>query len=47
MSSDAIFFAWNRPIPGRERLSAKHFEEFGQDLGGLQQLDLWTKTIPV
>jgi hypothetical protein len=37
MSTNAVFFAWNHPIPGRERLSAEHFEEFGQYLGGLQQ----------
>ena len=37
MSSNAIFFGWNRPIPGRERLSAEHFQEFVQYLGGLQQ----------
>ena len=37
MSTNAVFFAWNHPIPGRERLSAEHFEEFSQYLGGLQQ----------
>ena len=37
MSSNAVFFAWNHPIPGRERLSAEHFGEFVQYLGGLQQ----------
>ena len=37
MSSNAIFFGWNRSIPGRERLSAEHFQEFVQYLGGLQQ----------
>ena len=30
MSSNVIFFGWNRSIPGRERLSAEHFGEFGQ-----------------
>ncbi len=37
MSSNAIFFGWNRSIPGREQLSAAHFGEFVQYLGGLQQ----------
>lgn len=37
MSSNVIFFGWNRPLPGRERLSAAHFQEFVQYLGGLQQ----------
>lgn len=37
MSANVIFFGWNRPIPGRERLSADHFQEFVQYLGGLQQ----------
>ncbi|MEW5976959.1 MAG: hypothetical protein AB1898_14240 [Acidobacteriota bacterium] len=37
MGSNAIFFAWNRSIPGRERMSADHFQEFVQYLTGLQQ----------
>ena len=37
MSSNVIFFGWNRSIPGREQLSAAHFGEFAQYLGGLQQ----------
>ena len=37
MSSNVIFFGWNRSIPGRERLSAQHFQDFLQYLGGLQQ----------
>ncbi len=37
MSSNAIFFGWNRSVPGRERLSAEHFREFVQYLDGLQQ----------
>ena len=37
MSSNVIFFAWDRPIPGREQISAAHFQEFIQYLGGLQQ----------
>lgn len=37
MSSNVIFFGWNRSIPGREEMSAKHFQEFLGYLGGLQQ----------
>jgi hypothetical protein len=37
MSSNALFFGWNRPIPGREKMSAEHFGDFVQYLGGLQQ----------
>jgi hypothetical protein len=37
MGSNVIFFAWNRPIPGRERMSAEHFEDFTGYLTGLQQ----------
>jgi hypothetical protein len=37
MSSNLVFFGWNRPIPGREKLSGAHFQEFAQYLGGLQQ----------
>ncbi len=37
MSTNVIFFAWDHSIPGRESLSAQHFQEFVQYLGGLQQ----------
>jgi hypothetical protein len=37
MSSNAIFFAWNRSIPGREKMSAEHFQQFVQYLGEQQQ----------
>jgi hypothetical protein len=37
MSSNVIFFGWNRPVPGREGMSAEHFQEFMQYAGGLQQ----------
>lgn len=37
MSSNALLFGWNRPLPGRERISAQHFQEFNQFLGGLKQ----------
>jgi hypothetical protein len=28
MSKNVIFIGWNRPIPGREKESAGHFQEF-------------------
>ncbi len=37
MGTNALFFAWNRSIPGREKLSSAHFQEFVQYLGALQQ----------
>jgi hypothetical protein len=37
VASNAIFFGWNRSIPGREQLSAQHFQEFVQYLGGLEK----------
>lgn len=36
MASNMIFFAWNHPIHGRERISVEHFGEFAEYLGGLQ-----------
>lgn len=32
MSANAILFGWNRSLPGREALSAQHFQEFSQFL---------------
>ena len=37
MSSHLILFGWNRSIPGREKVSAAHFDDFVKYLGGLQQ----------
>ena len=37
MGSNVMLFGWNRSIPGREKVSAQHFEEFVKYLGGLQQ----------
>ena len=37
MASNVLFFGWNRPLPGREKISAEHFGDFMQYLGGLQQ----------
>lgn len=48
MASNVILFAWNRPIPGRERTSAAHFREFVQYLGTQQQagaIDAFTPVI--
>lgn len=37
MDRNAIFFAWNRSIPGREQTSSQHFEEFVGYLTGQAQ----------
>jgi hypothetical protein len=37
MKENVLFFGWNRPIPGRENISAEHFQDFVQYLGGLQK----------
>jgi len=37
MGSNALFFAWNRSVPGRESISGAHFEEFVGYLTGLQE----------
>jgi hypothetical protein len=37
MGSSVILFGWNRSIPGREKVSAGHFDEFVKYLSGLQQ----------
>lgn len=37
MASNVLFFAWNRSIPGREKLSAEHFQQFVSYLSGLQK----------
>lgn len=47
MQSNAVFFAWNRSIPGREALSAAHFEEFVAYLNGLQDEAEISEWIPV
>lgn len=36
MSSNVVLFGWQRSIPGREQMSAAHFDEFVGYLGGLQ-----------
>jgi len=37
MGSNVMLFGWNRSLPGREKASGQHFEEFVQYLGGLQR----------
>ena len=37
MKQNVIFFGWNRSIPGREKISATHFQDYVQYLGGLEQ----------
>lgn len=37
MQSNVLFFGWNCAIPGREKISGEHFEEFVAYLGGLQK----------
>lgn len=36
MSTEVLFYGWNRSIPGREQISAAHFQEYVAYLGGLQ-----------
>jgi hypothetical protein len=33
VKENVLFFGWNRPIPGREKISAEHFQEFVQYMG--------------
>ena len=37
MCSNAVFFAGNRPLPGREAIGSEHFNEFVAGLGALQR----------
>lgn len=37
MSTNVVFFGWNRSIPGREKTSAAHFEEFMGYVGDLRK----------
>jgi hypothetical protein len=39
VSTNVLFFGWNRSIPAREQVSAEHFQEFVQYLQSLQQKD--------
>ena len=47
MATNALFFAWNRSIPGREKLSAEHFQDFVQYLTGLRENASITSFEPV
>jgi hypothetical protein len=40
MASNVILFGWNRSIPGREKVSAGHFDEF------VKTMAIWTSAIP-
>ena len=37
MADNVVLFGWNRPLPGRERLSAEPFQEFVQFLQSKQE----------
>lgn len=37
MSTAVIFYGWNRSVPGREQMSAAHFQEYLGYLAGLQE----------
>jgi len=37
MSTEVIFYGWNRSVPGREQVSAAHFQEYLGYLAELQQ----------
>lgn len=37
MKNNAVFFGWNRSLPGREQRSAEHFQDFVKYLGEQQQ----------
>ena len=37
MKENVLFFGWNQPVPGREKISGDHFQEFVQYLGELQK----------
>ncbi len=43
----AIFFGWNRSVPGREHLSAEHFAQFLGYLDGLKSAGTITGFDPV
>jgi hypothetical protein len=47
MSSNVIFFGWNRSVPGRERMSAEHFQSFGEFLATQQRKGLIQSFEPV
>ncbi|MBT9503060.1 MAG: hypothetical protein IV092_17575 [Burkholderiaceae bacterium] len=40
MSSNVLFFGWNRSISGREKMSVEHFQAFGDYLNTQQRKGL-------
>jgi hypothetical protein len=36
MSPNTVIFGWKRSVPGREHMSAAHFDEFARYLAGMQ-----------
>jgi hypothetical protein len=36
MATNVIFSFWDKSVPGRETISAQHFQEYGQYMGRLQ-----------
>lgn len=47
MSDNVIVFGWNRSLPGREMVSAQHFQEFTEYLGTQQRNGLIESFEPV
>ena len=47
MAPNLILFAWNRSLPGREQLSAQHFQDFGKYLAGQQAAGVIASFEPV
>ena len=43
MAPNVIFVGWNRAIPGRERITGEHFQEFNQYLSKLKE-EIWHET---
>jgi hypothetical protein len=37
MGANTIFYGWKRSLPGREQMSASHFDDFMRYLAGLQK----------
>ena len=47
MAPNLILFAWNRSLPGRESLSAQHFQDFGKYLASQNAAGVITGFEPV
>jgi hypothetical protein len=47
MAANALFFGWTRSIPGREKISAEHFQQFSGYLEGLKSNGTITSYDPV